>query len=89
MKNFPIWVFNPATGKDIDVAPLLTVLNQFDAPSNTPINTGAREAIKRTIRVLNVTVHDPHVNNPILLANLYKDLHLLEDMFDQLSEKAA
>lgn len=87
MNHTSIWVLDPESGREYDVAPLFETLNVLDRPGNTSINTSGRVVINRTIRTLNVTVHDPQITTPLHLANLYRDLHQLADMFEQIREK--
>lgn len=87
MNISPCWVHVPGTTREIDVAPLLTVLDQFDAPLNAPLHSGASLTLTRVIRLLNVTVHDGQITSPIDLANLYRDLHRLEDALNALQDR--
>lgn len=87
MNRTSLWVADPETGREYDVAPLFETMHVLDRPGNTSLNTSGRDAINRTLRTLNVTVHDPLITPPQHLANLYKDLHLLSDMFEQIVEK--
>jgi hypothetical protein len=82
-----IWVADPETGREYDIAPLFSAWHELDQPENTPLNQSAHEVIQQTIRTLNVTVHDPAITLPVQLANLYRDLHRLSDMFVSMQER--
>ena len=84
MPTSTIWVKHPKTGQEINVAPLLLALDQFDAPLNAPLCEGARDAIRQVIRVINLSEHNP-VLTPGKLIDVYYDLHRLEDVFTAMS----
>lgn len=77
----PTRVSEPQTSLRVDVEPFLTLLHQLDTPPGAPIGAGGAALIRQTIRVLTTSVIDPQVHSPVDMANLYADLHKLEDMF--------
>lgn len=77
----PLFVLDPQSGEQLNVGSLAEALHQFDVPPNSSLCMGARDAIHRIIKILNLTVHDPAVTNPVDLANVYRDLHALDELF--------
>ena len=82
-----IWVAHPKTGRQINVAPLFNALDEFDREPTSSIASGGLDVVRQIIRTLNITVHDPQFTSPVYIANLYQDLHRLEDMFAEMTEK--
>ena len=87
VKKAPIWVKNPDTQKDIDVSPFIEALNTFDRVPGSPANSGGLLAIRRMLRLMNLTIHDHNVTSPGEVTSIYHDLCIIEDMFDQAGEK--
>ncbi|GAB4018792.1 hypothetical protein [Spirosoma koreense] len=88
MVNEPGWVTHPdCQDRLVYIEPFLKELSQLDAPPGTSLVEGALQTIARTLRLLNVTVHDPYITDPHDLANLYRDLHRLGDAFSLLVDQ--
>ncbi|GAB2571608.1 hypothetical protein [Spirosoma areae] len=84
-----IWVKHPTSGKEINVAPLILLLDELDAPPNSHPCAGVSDVLHRTIRTLNVTVHDQDVSPVKHIADLYRDLHSMEDAFQAVTVREA
>ncbi|QIP15712.1 hypothetical protein G8759_25295 [Spirosoma aureum] len=83
-----IWVAHPERPDlQVDVAPVFSTLGTFDAPADAPFASGATDVIRRTIRTLNLSEHNPALIPPGTLVDLYQDLHRLEDMFEAIHDQ--
>ena len=80
-----ILVEHPTTGQSINVAPLLKALSDFDAPTDSAPGTGISNALRRVMRVLNLSEHNPALVPPGQVVDVYHDLHALEDVFDKMT----
>jgi hypothetical protein len=86
MSPQPILVTDPKTGTLINVAPLFETFNQLDDTS-PELADRARDAVRRTIRLLNLIEHDSPLYTAGEVVSIYQDLHRLEDMFGQMKEQ--
>ena len=90
MLESEVWVAHPENGaKLVNVGPLLYQLSKFGAPAGSLLKTGSLAVLNKTIRLLNVIVHDSNLITPVDLANLYQDLYTLSDALDGLNEREA
>lgn len=78
----PIWVKDPKTNKEIDVAAFFQTLDELDASGDIPVGQGGVSVLDKVLRVLNLTEFNPMVHSPGQLVDLYYDLHRLKIMFE-------
>lgn len=77
----PIWVLDPKTNLEVDVAPFLETLEVLDTIYDSSTGEGGVAAVRSLMRTLNLTEYKPSVGTPDQLVDRYYDLHRLEDMF--------
>ena len=80
----PIGVISPRTGVAINVAPLFDALEQIDGQTNSPADL--REFVRKLIRTIAITVHDPQITSPVDLATLNFELYRLDEMLSAMQD---